>query len=933
MRTMGLMSRPPGGSRRSGNRSIAVVAASLLLAACGAARPQIPRFAGLATGVRRFHLEQDVRLFEVTNGLTVALAPDPNTNLVEVAVRYRVGAAEDPPGKDGLAHLVEHILFELRDAADQPTIGDQLAEVALYSNAYTTADETHYTVTALREQLGAVLDLEARRMDPRCEQIDSELLEREKQVVKAENAQRGDEARSLQRLLKQEIFGAAHPYARSVGGDPAGITRDDVCAFLTAHYAPSQAILVVSGNFEADGLAKEIGRRFGPIARTATGARTALPGYTLGGKSAFVAPDADDTMVIVALDGAQWGTTDSLADEIVGVMLAVQLDDSDEDGGPIQDATYVTIGAARERVNGFLLRLAKQATPAQAIERLFSEQQALFADDAKAKERFGFLMNRLRNLALAELEPFVDRATQIADHLQYNGALPLAGLQRLDDLTLTTLRNRAQHVFDAKRRHVAVVTKGEGPEGADVGDVTDPDVKPFHVATWRSTVDPAEAKRALTYEGERVSTGLRELTLDNGLRVILASSLTYPMLDARLIFPVGSSSDPAGRQGLAMMAADQLDHGHDWKAPRQQVDAVVWALDLGTLLETDVGDHTTMFRARGNAVFADWHLWRLHWLTERGVYDGDSLAAYRRGLAKYDADDFIDGRRAVLDRFLYGTKHPYAAPADLEAHKQISVADMEAFRDAHYRAKGATLVVTGQFDAATIEAEIRHLWGAWPAAAPVAAVAIPKAKPAIGPRHVVYVDDEDVPLHVTIGFAAKSDAVQDHASRAILRQMLDGRAAAVRERLGASYGVYASYVGGAGGGGLIVDGRLTKELAGEALTQLLADIAALRDGGEAVDTDFVLARRRVLGRVLADTVDSDSVADDLELSASRDLPLDYTDRLPALVAATTIDDITALLARDLAAQHLIVIVSGPRAAAEAAFTAAGIADPEIVEAE
>jgi predicted Zn-dependent peptidase len=129
----------------------------------------------------------------------------------------------------------------------------------------------------------------------------------------------------------------------------------------------------------------------------------------------------------------------------------------------------------------------------------------------------------------------------------------------------------------------------------------------------------------------------------------------------------------------------------------------------------------------------------------------------------------------------------------------------------------------------------------------------------------------------------------------------------------------------------VIDGKLTKELAGEALTQLLADVAAVRDGGDAVATDFVLARRAVLGRVLAETVDSDSVADELAWSAGRDLPLDFTDGLPEKVAWTTLDDVNDLLATDLDPEHMIVIVSGPREAAAAAFAAAGIADPEVVE--
>jgi len=61
-----------------------------------------------------------VSLFSVTNGLMVALVPESNTNLVKVDVRYRVGAADDPKGKAGLAHLVEHLLFTIRPKDKKP---------------------------------------------------------------------------------------------------------------------------------------------------------------------------------------------------------------------------------------------------------------------------------------------------------------------------------------------------------------------------------------------------------------------------------------------------------------------------------------------------------------------------------------------------------------------------------------------------------------------------------------------------------------------------------------------------------------------------------------------------------------------------------------------------------------------------------------------
>ena len=83
------------------------------------------------------HAEQRGRID--ANGLRFVIMPDPSTTLVEVDVRYDVGAREDPKGKAGLAHLVEHLLFQIRPGGPgTPTLMDHLSQLAVARNTYTT---------------------------------------------------------------------------------------------------------------------------------------------------------------------------------------------------------------------------------------------------------------------------------------------------------------------------------------------------------------------------------------------------------------------------------------------------------------------------------------------------------------------------------------------------------------------------------------------------------------------------------------------------------------------------------------------------------------------------------------------------------------------------------------------------------------------------
>ncbi|MGH2898209.1 MAG: M16 family metallopeptidase, partial [Solirubrobacteraceae bacterium] len=121
------------------------------------------------------------------NGLRFVVMPDTTTQLVEIDVRYEVGAREDPPGKAGLAHLVEHLMFQQRpDATTGKSVMQMLQQMTLAMNAYTNWDTTHYMVNARAEMLDPLLKLEAMRMFYRCETIPEEEFLREREVVRNE---------------------------------------------------------------------------------------------------------------------------------------------------------------------------------------------------------------------------------------------------------------------------------------------------------------------------------------------------------------------------------------------------------------------------------------------------------------------------------------------------------------------------------------------------------------------------------------------------------------------------------------------------------------------------------------------------------------------------------------------------------------------------
>src|SRR4051812_46970022 len=133
---------------------LAALASLFAVIAC---TPDAPKFAFKHTE-KRGKLEK--------NGIRFVLMPDESTPLVNVAVRWDVGGREDPPGKAGLAHIVEHLMFQPRpDGPTSAPLFQSIVNMAVGGdmNAYTSEDTTHYYETVRSENLDDAIKIEAMR--------------------------------------------------------------------------------------------------------------------------------------------------------------------------------------------------------------------------------------------------------------------------------------------------------------------------------------------------------------------------------------------------------------------------------------------------------------------------------------------------------------------------------------------------------------------------------------------------------------------------------------------------------------------------------------------------------------------------------------------------------------------------------------------------
>jgi zinc protease len=209
----------------------------------------------------------EVHRYRLANGLSVLLLVDRSAPVVSYFTWFNVGSRHERPGKTGLAHFFEHLMFNETESLEAGEFDRKLEENGAESNAATWVDWTYYYESLPSDRIGLAIRLESDRMQHlvlREPQVNSE-----REVVANERRYRVDD--DVEGSANEELYKTAfqtHPYHWPTIGwmrDIEGYTPSDCESFYRTFYAPNNATVVVVGDFkEADVLAK-MRDAYGPI--------------------------------------------------------------------------------------------------------------------------------------------------------------------------------------------------------------------------------------------------------------------------------------------------------------------------------------------------------------------------------------------------------------------------------------------------------------------------------------------------------------------------------------------------------------------------------------------------------------------------------------------------------------------------------------------
>ncbi|MDI6890717.1 MAG: pitrilysin family protein [Thermodesulfovibrionales bacterium] len=267
----------------------------------------------------------EVKEYKLENGIKVLIIEEHKAPVATFQIWYRTGSIDEPAGKSGLSHLLEHMMFKGTPEYGPRAFSRIVQKNGGTDNAYTTKDYTVYFQILSSDRIGISIDLEADRMQNLT--LDPKETLSERSVVMEERRQRYDD--DPESSLFEEVVAIAfkiHPYRRPVIGwmsDIRAMEREDLYHYYKTYYSPDNAVIVIVGDVDSGELIKKIRLSFDEIPSGPPKVRIAsIEPEQIGERRLFLKKEAKLPHMIAAFHTPSFPHEDSYALEVLSLIFS-----------------------------------------------------------------------------------------------------------------------------------------------------------------------------------------------------------------------------------------------------------------------------------------------------------------------------------------------------------------------------------------------------------------------------------------------------------------------------------------------------------------------------------------------------------------------------------------------------------------------------------
>lgn len=782
-----------------------VVLLALLVCAC------------VSTSSQRALVMRDVsfpmRDMRFPSGLRVLVEEDHRAPVVGVFALVGVGSTSDPPGKEGLAHYLEHLAFRARPDG-KTSIWSLLGRAGAGTwNGATGWDYTLYWEVGPKESLAALLLLEGTRLLDPVAEVTPETAAVELEVVRSELRQRNETGFFGATLahLQKAVFPAGHPYARPVIGGHAsisGLSLEDARSFAKQHYRPDNITLVIVGDVDQQTVSRVIEESL-PAGLRAGGGRAPGPRIAPLAPKPPAPPEASMARVEMAVTPQLWIAwslprsfdADGYLDQLVKDALALRASGAFWTDSDIVDVSTGLVPGKDASLLLCQVDLRSGSHPERSLEHVLDKLADIWssksssvglrpgqlrgtrmatqsrADDVLAQD-YAFV-NVQRSAVTSMMfgaESLVTRGIERARLAHFTGdpATYSRSLRAIMSVAPSKVMDFAYEHLTRARARALLVTPLPGstqppPSAGRAGE-----------APLDELAAPGDPKAIRAYFRAPGVSEYRQETLDNGLEVIVGRRAGLPVATVGLLLHGGAcASTPAGADEVVRRVA------------RPKVASKVTPSDFGGHLRTRHGrDHLEyLFEgAAGNVANM------LELLADRVPalrVDANRLQLFRAEipfLAKAETSVHARADRAFWSALYAG--HPYGYTALASDLAAVDAGAADAWVDTITSPKNAVLAVVGEVDPEQVLAQARDTLGRWSRSSAAVPAPVPPALPkARGPVivHRPGATQGELQFGCLLPPASGSGA-----RYAMLARLVGDRLfRVVRQKFGASYGLHA----------------------------------------------------------------------------------------------------------------------------------------------
>jgi zinc protease len=825
------------------------VPALLLVASLALAEPP----ATTPTAAKIETLDLAYEKFQLDNGLTVVVHEDHKAPVVNVAVWYHIGSADEPTGKTGFAHLFEHLMFSGSEHHKEGYFKPFEQAGATDQNGTTAQDRTNYFETVPTSALDMALWMESDRMGHLLGAIGQKELDTQRGVV--QNEKRQDEDQPYGRV-EENIFANAYPANHPYHHDPIGsmsdlnaASLDDVKRWFSDHYGAANTTLVLAGDITPATAKQKAQAFFGDIPAGPPVARQqpwVFPRTTAtrGGMVDHVAQvriykewnvpplgDADAVPLQLAAAVLGGGKTSRLYERLVYK-------------DKLADSVQVSVDALALAGQFELQADVKNGVDPAKVEAAINDEWAKFLKDGPTAEELQRMRIRAHAGFVRSVEKVAHQAWALAEGQTYRndpGAYK-ADFARMDAATPANVLAAAKK-WIAKGDYTLTVKPGTPNPQEDVAETSGlpvaegkpaPVPPPAHeYKTVKSDIDRSHGVPEVASFPDLNFPTLQHGKLKNGIEVVLAERHAVPIAQFKLLFAGGYAADQGRKLGTASFTAGMLDEG---TATLDSLEIARRRERLGAALSTgcDLDNCSASVSALKSqlapslALFAD--------VVRHPAFRDEDIARIRgqwlAGIAQEKTEPTGLALR-TLPPLVYGAGNPYAIPftgsGDENSIKALNTDDMRAFVRDFLRPDNAKIVIAGDISLSDAVAQLDAVFGDWQAPAQAAPkLTLAKAPLPEHPRVFLMDRPGSQQSMILAGLAAPSTMAPDNLQINTMEEAFGGLFTArlnmnLREDKHWAYGAYAFSPGAVGQRLFLLYAPVQTDKTGPALAELVKE--------------------------------------------------------------------------------------------------------------